>query len=69
MKKQKLLFKILSSTKNVKFSEIVLLAEAFGFHLSRVRGSHHIFTHPGISELLNLQDVRGKQSLIRSSNF
>ena len=36
------------------------LARAFGFHLSRVSGSHHIFVHPSVRELLNLQDVRGR---------
>lgn len=39
---------------------MVTLAEAFGFHLSRIRGSHHIFAHPGIPELVNLQNVDGK---------
>jgi len=39
---------------------MVALAEAFGFHLSRVKGSHHIFAHPGIPELVNLQNVGGK---------
>jgi hypothetical protein len=39
---------------------MVALVEAFGFHLSRVKGSHHIFVHPQIPELLNLQNVRGE---------
>jgi len=37
-----------------------LLAEAFGFRASRVRGSHHILAHPNVRELVNLQEVRGK---------
>ena len=60
VKKQKLLQKALSSPKNVRFSEMVTLAEAFGFHLSRVKGSHHIFVHPEVRELINLQNVGGK---------
>jgi predicted RNA binding protein YcfA (HicA-like mRNA interferase family) len=60
MKKQKLLQKALSSPKNIRFNEIVTLAEAFGFHLSRVKGSHHIFVHPQVRELVNLQNVGGK---------
>jgi predicted RNA binding protein YcfA (HicA-like mRNA interferase family) len=36
------------------------LAEGFGFRLDRVSGSHHIFVHEGISELVNLQEVRGE---------
>jgi predicted RNA binding protein YcfA (HicA-like mRNA interferase family) len=60
MKKQKLLQKALSSPKNIRFNEIVTLAEAFGFHLSRVKGSHHIFVHPQVREVVNLQNVGGK---------
>ena len=32
----------------------------FGFRLQRINGSHHIFAHPEVSELVNLQDVNGK---------
>ena len=60
MKKRKLLRKLLSGSKNVRFSEVVACAEAFGFRLDRVSGSHHIFVHPDIPELINLQDVKGK---------
>jgi predicted RNA binding protein YcfA (HicA-like mRNA interferase family) len=60
MKKRKLLLKLLSGSKNVRFSEAVAIAEAFGFRLDRVDGSHHIFVHPKIPELLNLQDMKGK---------
>jgi len=60
MKKQKLLQKLLSGTKNIRFSEAAVCAEAFGFKLDRINGSHHIFTHPDIPELLNLQNVKGK---------
>lgn len=60
MNKRKLLKKALSGSKNIRFSEMVLLVEAFGFRLSRVSGSHHIFVHPDVQELVNLQDVEGK---------
>ncbi|HFD38284.1 MAG TPA: type II toxin-antitoxin system HicA family toxin [Anaerolineae bacterium] len=33
---------------------MVTLVEAFGFRLSRVRGSHHIFVHPNVRELVTL---------------
>jgi predicted RNA binding protein YcfA (HicA-like mRNA interferase family) len=36
------------------------LVEGFGFRLVRVSGSHHIFVHPEIPELINLQDVGGE---------
>jgi len=60
MKRRKLLQKALSSPKNVRFNQMVMLVEAFGFRLSRVKGSHHIFVHPQVQELVNLQNVGGK---------
>jgi hypothetical protein len=36
------------------------LVEAFGFTLARTSGSHHVFVHPSIPELLNLQEVHGE---------
>jgi len=57
MRKHKLLDKALNSPRNLRFSEMVTLIEAFGFHLSRVNGSHHIFVHPTVHELINVQDV------------
>ncbi len=33
---------------------------AFGFRLSRTKGSHHIFVHPRIRGLVNLQEVDRK---------
>lgn len=60
MKKQKLLKKLLAGSKNIRFSEAVACAEAFGFRLKTISSSHHIFVHPNIPELLNLQNVDGK---------
>jgi hypothetical protein len=45
---------------NVSFADMRRLAEAFGFELRRTSGSHHVFVHPEVRELLNLQDVRGQ---------
>lgn len=59
-KKQKLLQQVLNNSKNVSFKDMVGLVEAFGFILSRINGSHHIFIHPGIPELVNIQNVKGK---------
>ncbi|MDR4518146.1 MAG: type II toxin-antitoxin system HicA family toxin [Nitrosomonas sp.] len=60
MKRKKLLQRLLSGTTNIRFSDAVACAEAFGFQLDRVNGSHHIYTHKDIPELLNLQNVKGK---------
>ncbi len=45
---------------NVAFDDMRRLVEGFGFELRRVSGSHHVFTHPEIAELINLQAVRGQ---------
>ena len=50
---------MLAGSKNIGFGEMVGLVEAFGFRLSRVTGSHHIFVHAEIPELVNVQDVGG----------
>ena len=45
---------------NVSFSDMRRLVEAFGFELRRTSGSHHVFAHPDVRELLNLQEVHGQ---------
>lgn len=60
MKINKILQKALSSPNNLRFSEARALAEGCGFQLSRVKGSHHIFAHSEIQELVNLQEVSGQ---------
>ena len=60
MTKRNLLQKAIKSPANLRFVEMTALVEAFGFKLSRVSGSHRIFAHPSVRELINLQDVRGQ---------
>jgi len=69
LNRKKTLAKIVSGSKSIRFSEMVSLVEGFGFHLSRVRGSHHIFAHPGIPELVNLQDVGGEAKPYQIAQF
>jgi hypothetical protein len=58
--KKKLLRGILLGPKNVRFEDMVSLVEAFGFRLSRINGSHHIFAHPLVPVPVNLQDFKGQ---------
>ena len=60
MKKRKLLQKLLSNSKNIRFSDAVSGADMFGFRLDRIDGSHYIFVHPNVPELINLQNMNGK---------
>jgi HicA toxin of bacterial toxin-antitoxin, len=59
--RDKLLAKILigDSDGNIPFASLCQLLESLGFEL-RIRGSHHIFTKEGISDILNLQPQDGK---------
>ena len=69
MKKRKLLQKLLSGSKNVRFSELVACVELFGFRLSRIDGSHHIYVHPNVPELINIQNVKGKAKPYQIKQF
>ncbi len=60
MNPRKLLRKILASPANARFEDVYRLAEAFGFRRARVSGSHHVFVHPDVPELVNLQEVGGQ---------
>lgn len=58
MNRRRLLRRLIQGAlHNVAFEDMENLAEGFGFHLVRMSGSHHIFAHPDISELVNLQSV------------
>ena len=45
---------------NVDFGDFRRLLQHLGFRASRTSGSHHIFCHPEVPELVNLQDVGGQ---------
>lgn len=55
-----MLERLLGGSRNVSYSDMRNLVEGFGFRLARIKGSHHIFSRPGISELVNLQNARGE---------
>jgi predicted RNA binding protein YcfA (HicA-like mRNA interferase family) len=46
--------------QNVAFADAISLVESFGFSLARVSGSHHVFVHPKIPEVVNLQEIGGE---------
>lgn len=46
--------------RNVRFADMVTLLAGFGFRLQRRSGSHHVFAHADIAELVNLQAVDGE---------
>lgn len=66
-RRDKLIDRILrgSSDADIAFDELCTLLGYFGFTL-RVRGSHHLFSKPGITEKINLQRMEQRQKPIRS---
>jgi len=60
VKPDKTLAIIEAGSRNVRFEDLLRLADAFGFVLVRVSGSHHILRHRAFPELLNLQSVDGR---------
>jgi len=48
---------------------MVNLVEGFGFKSSRIAGSHHIFYHPDIPEMVNIQDENGEAKSYQIRQF
>ncbi len=69
MNRRRLLRKIIAGSKNIRFSDMCNLVEGFGFVLSRTDGSHHIFSRPNTSELVNLQNVKGQTKPYQMRQF
>ncbi len=40
--------------RSIRFTALVSLLKALGFE-ERIRGDHHIFTRPNVSEIINVQ--------------
>jgi len=60
-KREKLLLKVLSgvSDQDILFNDLCWLLKRFGFD-ERIKGSHHIYTRPGIYEIINIQPKGNK---------
>jgi len=41
--------------KGLSFAQLRSIVEAAGFTLKRVSGSHHVYSRPGIAEIINIQ--------------
>jgi predicted RNA binding protein YcfA (HicA-like mRNA interferase family) len=60
MNRQLIYEELKNNPKNIRFKRLCTIAKAFGFTLRKGKGSHHIFTRPDVSELLNFQNIKGK---------
>lgn len=59
--RRKLLDRLLSgqADSSIPFSGLCGLLSWLGFR-ERIVGSHHIYSHDGVEEILNLQPIKGK---------
>ena len=70
MNRKKLLGRLTrGELRNVAFGDVVNLVEGFGFELDRTHGSHHVFKHTMVPEMLNLQEVSGEAKPYRIRQF
>lgn len=68
MGKRKYFERLLQNSRNVRFADIWVV-QAFGFVHIRTSGSHHVYKHPHIPELLNLQEVKGQAKPYQIAEF
>jgi hypothetical protein len=43
----------------LRFRDLCRIAESFGFVFLRQKGSHRIYAHEGLRQIMNFQDDRG----------
>jgi predicted RNA binding protein YcfA (HicA-like mRNA interferase family) len=54
---KKTLEAVLSGRGTIPFRDLEHLLSALGFRHVRISGSHHIYTHPAVPWLLNIQPI------------
>ncbi|MCL2047809.1 MAG: type II toxin-antitoxin system HicA family toxin [Defluviitaleaceae bacterium] len=69
MNKKKLLARLQSNRKNVRYNDFILLVKSFGFKYRRTEGSHNIYKNPIINEALNLQEEKGEAKPYQVKQF
>ena len=69
MNKRKLFDKVKNAPQNVRFADLCTLAEAFGYELDRVSGSHHLFVNAKATRPLNFQNHKGKAKPYQVKQF
>jgi predicted RNA binding protein YcfA (HicA-like mRNA interferase family) len=65
---EKLYMRVASASANARFEDVVHLAEAVGFVLTRTKGSHHVFCHserPQLRLVLRERDGKAKPYQVR----
>jgi predicted RNA binding protein YcfA (HicA-like mRNA interferase family) len=67
--KKRLLAIMIGNKNNVKYNDFVRLIESFGFRFHRSSGSHNVYKHPKVGEILNIQNDNGKAKPYQIDQF
>ena len=46
---------LMNRGKGILFTDFTTILEAFGFYLDRINGSHYIYIHKSIKQLISVQ--------------
>ena len=65
----KLLERLKKNPKNVRFTDLCKAAKLFGFKYKGSKGSHVVYAHDDIKEILNFQNVKGKAKPYQVKQF
>ena len=57
---EELLAKAQNNPAGLRFMELCVLAECFGWQLARTAGSHHVYKRARTMQVMNFQNVKGK---------
>lgn len=66
---RKIYERLVASSSGLRFRDFQRLIEAFGFRLVRTRGSHHIYKHPEVPAMLNVQPMNGEAKRYQIDEF
>lgn len=69
LNKRKLFVQILTNCKNIKYNDFVTLIESFGFEYIRSNGSHNMYQHKTIPEIINIQNRNGEAKPYQIKQF
>jgi hypothetical protein len=70
MRPDKLLARIaVGAVRNADFDDLIKLLQMLDFKEIGGRGSHRVFVHAGVDEILTLHELRGQASPIRCAKF
>lgn len=69
MNKKKFLVRLIRSQKNVKYRDFIVILTAFGFRNDRSGGSHNIYVHDDIPDIVNTQNENGEAKPYQIKQF